>query len=68
VPAVRIDESLFGTDNVGMLIPRSTLCALYDRSEQAAKSAACNRQLLVVLEKQFGESSPQLVPSLVEPR
>ena len=47
-----------------MLLPRGALCGLYDRWEQSGKSAACNRQLLAVLEKQFGESSPQLVTTL----
>jgi Tetratricopeptide repeat len=64
VRAVHIDESLYGADNVGMLLPRGALCGLYDRWEQSGKSAACNRQLLAVLEKQFGESSPQLVTTL----
>jgi tetratricopeptide (TPR) repeat protein len=64
VRAVRIDESLYGADNVGMLLPRATLCGLYDRWDQTDKAVACNRQLLAVLEKQFGESSPQLVNTL----
>lgn len=63
--AVRIDESLYGADNIGMLIPRSTLCALYDRWEKADKAAACDQQLLVVLEKQYGAKSPVLVSTLV---
>lgn len=64
VRAVRIDESLYGADNVGMLFPRGALCGLYDRWDQTDKAVACNRQLLAVLEKQFGESSPQLVNTL----
>ncbi len=64
VRAVRIDESLYGADNVGMLLPRGALCGLYDRWDQTDKAVACNRQLLAVLEKQFGESSPQLVNTL----
>jgi tetratricopeptide (TPR) repeat protein len=62
--AVRIDEALYGADNVGMLIPRGTLCGLYDRWEQPAKAAECDRILLVVLEKQYGENSPVLVSTL----
>jgi hypothetical protein len=58
------DECLYRTDNVGMVPPRSALCAVYDRSEQASKSVKCNRRLLAVLEKQFGASSPQLVTTL----
>jgi tetratricopeptide (TPR) repeat protein len=64
VRAVRIDESLYGADNVGMLPPRGALCGLYDRWDQTDQAVACNRQLLAVLEKQFGESSPQLVNTL----
>ncbi len=62
--AVKIDEALFGPDGVDMLIPRGTLCGLYDRWEQADKAASCNRVLLTILEKQYGDQSPLLVDVL----
>ena len=62
--AVRIDEALYGAENIGTLIPRSTLCALYDHWEKPDKAAACDQQLLTVLEKQYGVKSPVLVGTL----
>jgi tetratricopeptide (TPR) repeat protein len=62
--AVRIDEALYGADNIGMLIPRSTLCALYDHWEKPDKAVACYQTLLTVLEKQYGAKSPGLVVAL----
>jgi hypothetical protein len=64
VRAVHIDEALYGADNIGMSIPLSALCGLYDHWEQPAKAAACNQRLLIVLEKQYGPQSPVLVTIL----
>ena len=63
--AVRIAEALYGADNIGMVVPRAKLCALYDHWEKPDKAAACDQQLLVVLEKQYGAKSPVLVSTLV---
>jgi tetratricopeptide (TPR) repeat protein len=62
--AVHIDESLYGRDGVGMLMPLSTVCTLYDKWGNADKLELYDRQLLTVLEKQFGPSSPQLATTL----
>jgi Tetratricopeptide repeat len=62
--AVKIDESLFGRDGIGMLLPLSTLCSVYDNWGKPDKSEPCNRQLLAVLEKQYGENNLQTVPVL----
>jgi tetratricopeptide (TPR) repeat protein len=59
--AVRIDEALYGQDNIGMSIPLTALCSLYDHWDQPTKAAACDQRLLIVLEKQYGASSPVLV-------
>jgi tetratricopeptide (TPR) repeat protein len=62
--AVRIDEALYGPDNIGMSIPLTALCSLYDHWDQPTKAAACDQHLLIVLEKQYGASSPVLVTLL----
>ena len=62
--AVKIDESLFGRDGGGLLLPLSTLCSVYDAWGKPEKSEPCDRQLLAVLEKQWGENSLQLVSTL----
>jgi tetratricopeptide (TPR) repeat protein len=62
--AVRIDEALYGADSIGMVIPRSALCGLYDHWEQADKLMACDEALLKVLEKQYGPNSPILASTL----
>ena len=62
--AVKIDESLFGRDGRGLLLPLSTLCSVYDAWGKPEKSEPCDRQLLSVLEKQWGENSLQLLSTL----
>ena len=62
--AVRIDEALYGADGIDMVIPRAKLCALYDHWEKPDKAAACDQQLIVVLEKQYGAKSPVLAGTL----
>jgi tetratricopeptide (TPR) repeat protein len=62
--AVKIDESLFGRDGGGLLLPLSTLCGVYDAWGKPEKSEPCDRQLLSVLEKQWGENSFQLLSIL----
>jgi tetratricopeptide (TPR) repeat protein len=64
VRALNIDESLFGHDGVDLLVPLASVCALYDKWGKPDKLEPCDRQLLVVLEKQFGPNSPQLVSTL----
>jgi tetratricopeptide (TPR) repeat protein len=62
--AVHIDESLYGKDNIDLLVPLATLCQLYDRWNQPDKAAPCDQQLLTILEKQYGPTSPVLVTTL----
>jgi tetratricopeptide (TPR) repeat protein len=64
VRALNIDESLFGHDGVDLLMPLASVCTLYDKWGKPDKLEPCDRQLLVVLEKQFGPNSPQLVSTL----
>src|SRR5437879_7908471 len=62
--AVRIDESLFGKDGINMLGPLSSLCNLYDKWDKPDKAEPCDRQILAVVEKQYGANSPVLLPTL----
>lgn len=63
--SVHVDEALYGSDNIGMVSPLTSLCNLYDRWDKAKESEACERHLLTVLEKQYGENSPVIVEVLV---
>jgi hypothetical protein len=63
--AVNIDQALYGTDNIGLLIPLSGLCGIYDMWNKPDKSAPCDKRLLTVLEKQYGTTSPVIVSTLV---
>jgi hypothetical protein len=47
-----------------MLIPLSTMCSLYPQWGKPEQAEPCNRQLLTILEKQYGPNSPVLVPVL----
>jgi tetratricopeptide (TPR) repeat protein len=62
--AVHIDQALFGKDSSSTLVPMSALCGLYDQWQKADKLAACDQQLIVILEKEYGASSPVLVQTL----
>jgi hypothetical protein len=62
--AVHIDESLYDHDGGDMLMPLSIVCTLYDKWGKADKLELYDRQLLAVLEKQFGPNSPQLATTL----
>jgi hypothetical protein len=62
--AVHIDEALFGKDGIDMNPPLSFLCQLYEVWDKPEKLEACDRQLLAVVEKQFGPDSPVLLATL----
>ncbi|HTA52577.1 MAG TPA: tetratricopeptide repeat protein [Candidatus Acidoferrum sp.] len=62
--AVHIDESLYGKDNIDLLVPLATLCQLYDRWDKPDHAAACDQQLITILEKQYGPTSTVLVTTL----
>jgi tetratricopeptide (TPR) repeat protein len=64
VRALNIDESLFGRDGVDILMPLFNVCTLYDKWGKTDKLEPCDRQLLAVIEKQYGTTSPQLVSTL----
>jgi tetratricopeptide (TPR) repeat protein len=62
--AVHIEELLYGADDIRMSGPLTNLCALYDEWGKPDQSDACNKKLLTVLEKQYGENSPFIVKVL----
>jgi hypothetical protein len=62
--AVHIDEALFGKDGLDMLPSLSFLCQLYETWGKPDKIETCDRQLLGVLEKQYGPDSPLLLQTL----
>ena len=41
-----------------------TLCRLYDSLKQPVKAEACDRRLIVVMEKTYGANSPVLASTL----
>ena len=64
--AARIDESLYGKDNVDMLLPLASLCYLYDKSNKPEKAEPCYHQTLTIVEKQYGSDSPVLASTLTQ--
>jgi hypothetical protein len=62
--ALKIDVSVYGNDSVELLMPLSGACNLYDKWGKPDKVEIYGRQLITVLEKQFGPNSPQLAPAL----
>ena len=63
--AVHSEEAIRGTDNIDLLMPLSAECYMYDQWGKAKESDACDRQLIAVVEKQYGKDSPFMVPILV---
>jgi tetratricopeptide (TPR) repeat protein len=62
--ALHIDEALYPKDSLDLQIPLAALCGLYDRWNKPDKLDSCDRQYLGVIQKQYGASSPVLVPLL----
>jgi len=62
--ALNTEESLHGREGVDLLMPLANVCALYDKWGKPDKLEPYNRQMIAVLEKQFGANSPQLVSTL----
>jgi hypothetical protein len=55
---------LYGHEGINMLLPLASACNLYDKWRKPDKLEPYDRQLLAVLEKQFGPNSPQLATTL----
>ena len=62
---MRIEEAVFGTEGVDTLTSRGALCSLYEKWGQTDKLVACDRQLVAVVEKEFGANDPRMVGVLV---
>jgi tetratricopeptide (TPR) repeat protein len=63
--AVHIDEALFGQNQAGNnAIALWELCDLYDKWNKPDKAASRYRQMLALLEKQYGKDSPVLLSTL----
>lgn len=61
---VKTGEILFGPEGMQLVGFRGLVCRLYDGLNQANKSEACDRQLIPLQEKAYGENSPYLAPTL----
>lgn len=62
--ALNIDESLYGRDGLNLLMPLASVCALYDKWGKPEKLEPYDRQMIAVIEKQYGPDSPQLASTL----
>lgn len=61
---VKTGEILFGPEGMQLVGSKGLVCRLYDGLKQAEKAEACDRQLIVLMEKTYGENSPVLAPTL----
>lgn len=61
---MKIFETIYGPDNIQLVLPVAGLCQAYDASAQLEKSAACHARIVALEEKQFGAESPYLVRDL----
>jgi tetratricopeptide (TPR) repeat protein len=64
IRAVKANEVMAEPDDYEVLIPLWGLCDLYDRWNKPEKSQPCWHRSTGILEKQYGEQSPNLVPAL----
>ena len=64
VRAVKANEVMAGPEDYEVLIPLWGLCGLYDRWNKPEKSQPCWHRSTGILEKQYGEQSPNLLPAL----
>jgi tetratricopeptide (TPR) repeat protein len=62
--AVKIHENLTGPQAIWLLGSEKVLCTVYDAMERPAKAETCNHQLLLLMEKFYGENNPALAPVL----
>jgi tetratricopeptide (TPR) repeat protein len=66
VRAVKANEVMGEPDGNEVLIPLWGLCDLYDTWNKPEQSQPCWHRATGILEKQFSEQSPNLVPSLTK--
>jgi tetratricopeptide (TPR) repeat protein len=59
--AEHLDESLYGADSPGIMMPLSTPCNLYDKWGKPDKAEPCYTHALSIGEKQFRADNPQIV-------
>jgi tetratricopeptide (TPR) repeat protein len=62
--SVRIEESLPSQDGFRLGLPLNSLCDLYDKWNKPEMAEPRYRQLLALLEKQYGPDSPVLISTL----
>ena len=61
---LKTGEILFGPEGMQLVGSKGLVCRLYDGLNQADKAEACDRQLVVLMEKTYGENSPVLASTL----
>ena len=61
---VKTGEILFGPEGMQLVGSKGLVCRLYDGLNQVDKAEVCDRQLIVLMEKAYGENSPVLAPTL----
>jgi tetratricopeptide (TPR) repeat protein len=61
---VKTGEILFGPEGMQLVGSKGLVCRYYDGLSQAEKAEACDRQLIPLIEKTYGENSPVLAPAL----
>lgn len=61
---VKTGELLFGPEGMQLVGSKGLVCRLYDGLNQPEKTEACDRQLIVLMEKTYGQNSPVLAPTL----
>lgn len=63
--AEHIDEATYGEDAGALEYPLASLCWMYDQWNKPDKAEPCYEHYLRVAEKEFGPTSPQIVPLLI---
>jgi tetratricopeptide (TPR) repeat protein len=62
--AENIMESTYGPDNPALEYPLANLCMMYDKWNKPDKAVGCYSKYVASAEKEFGDSSPKIVPVL----
>ncbi|MGH9680969.1 MAG: tetratricopeptide repeat protein, partial [Candidatus Acidiferrales bacterium] len=62
--AVQIDEATYGRDGFGVSLPLWFLCDLYEKWNKPELAEPRYRQMIAIIEKQYGTDSPMLLTTL----
>jgi tetratricopeptide (TPR) repeat protein len=62
--AVKAQEASDGPDAESVMVPLWGLCDLYDRWEKPAQAEPCYKRTVEIVEKNYGNTSSYLIPSL----